>query len=750
MRFVNAARVLFSFLLIFMLAAGSLSLFSQEKVQTTQKKDQASAEKKQEQKNKEEEKKKEDAAQTQVIHNEITVTATRPEVSVFDAPKPVTVLGETKIQQRAPNNISELLPETPGTDMVGVGANQSRPVIRGLRGQRILLLSDGIRLSNSRRTQSFGEIPGLVDVSGMERVEIVRGPASVLYGSEAIGGVINMITSFPDFLADRNSISGNLGYRYSSADSQNKGFLNINGNVKKFRFMLSGSYRDSKDYTAPSGEFGNISLEENTPVNDTGVKDYNLNLFLGYRFGESNDVSLRYENYDARDAGFGYVDPAVYAPGDPTIQLTYPEQTLRKFTLKFENNAFNFVLADRINFVGYHTTNTRTFDTNINISFFPGAGININSSNFTDVQTLGSRLELTKVLFQKFVLTYGFEFFQDTSANTDVNTTTMFGFGPPMASVDNIPKVPNALFQSFGVFVQNNVSLFPRSTLILGMRYQSVHAQTRETEGVTDPLFDSRDGTLVGALNFIYGITDNLNVLFSVGRGFRSPNLPERFYHGVTPDGAGYQVRNTELTAETSLNVDVGLRYRLDNFYIESTYFNNMIYDGIQIAATGEMYGHMPMWQNVNIERLRLQGVEALTQYSFDFGLSFLGSFSYMKSENIENPELMNADTYGSRLNLNVRYAVPGDLFWVEYHVRHNGDQKHVDLGSNPIGSVIPGFTVHSLRAGFTLLKNTPFPQHVGVIVGNLTNTLYSEFSNASFFRPAPKRHVVLTWSARF
>ncbi|MCJ7580235.1 MAG: TonB-dependent receptor [Candidatus Aminicenantes bacterium] len=745
MQNVRLIKSFFSFLLVFTLVIGSPSLFSQDTSKQAQKKKQTKVEKKAEEK-----KKQEKITAETVIHNEITVTATRPEVSVFDAPKPVTVIGETKLQQRAPNNISELLPETPGTDMVGVGANQSRPVIRGLRGQRILLLSDGIRLSNSRRTQAFGEIPGLVDVSGMERVEIVRGPASVLYGSEAIGGVINMISSFPEFLADKTHVSGNLGYRYSSADSQNKGFLNFNGNVNNFRFMLSGSYRDSKDYTAPAGDFGDITLSDSTQVTDTGVKDYNLNFFAGYRFLESNDISIRYENYDARDAGFGYVDPALYSPGDPVIKMTYPEQSLKKFSLKFENRAFNFVLADRISFVGYSMTNARSFSTNIDIEFFPGAGITINSSNYTDIQTLGSRLELTKVLFQKHVVTYGFEFYQDSSANTDENTQTMYGMGPPMVSVDNIPKVPNALYQSYGVFVQDNISLFPRSTLILGMRYQSIHAKTKATEGVTDPIFNSQDGTLVGAANFIYGIIEDLNAFVSVGRGFRSPNLPERFYNGVTPDGAGFQVRNTDLTAETSLNFDVGLRYRLGNFYVETTYFNNMIYDGIQIVDTGEMLGRMPIWQNVNFDKLKLRGAEALAQFSFDFGLSFLTSFSTMKSENLANPELMNADTYGSRINFNVRYAVPSQLFWVEYHVRHNGEQKYVDLGDNPIGSVIPGFTVHYLRGGFTLLKNTPFPQYIGIIVGNLSNALYSEFSNASFFRPAPKRHVVVTWTARF
>jgi hypothetical protein len=97
-----------------------------------------------------------------------------------------------------------------------------------------------------------------------------------------------------------------------------------------------------------------------------------------------------------------------------------------------------------------------------------------------------------------------------------------------------------------------------------------------------------------------------------------------------------------------------------------------------------------------------------------------------------------------------VRYDHPKRLFWVGYDLRINGEQKDVLLVQNPIGDIIPGFVVHSVSAGITLFKNSSFPQHLGIIIGNLTNVLYSEFSNASFFRPAPKRHIVLTWSTRF
>ncbi|NIM90156.1 MAG: TonB-dependent receptor [Candidatus Aminicenantes bacterium] len=696
------------------------------------------------------EKKTEKEVEDLVLHNEIIVTATRTETTVFDSPKPVSVVNQKKIEERSPNNISELMPEIPGTDMVGVGANQSRPVIRGLYGQRILLLSDGDRLSNSRRTQAFGEIPALTEVYGMERVEIVRGPASVLYGSEAIGGVINIINMIPDYPQKGTNISGHLGYRYSSASEQHKGFASVGGNIGKIGFMLSGSYRNAKNYLAPAGSFGNITLAQDTPVHDTGVQDNSFSFFLGMRVTEKDDISFKYEQYDARDFGYGYVEPGAYSPGDPLIQLFYPRQKFQKFTLGYENRALSFLLADGISLKFYYLNNVRDFNTNININFSPAAGMNIQSSSYTNVDTFGTRFELTKVLFQKHVLTYGIDFFHDNSENTDINTTKVFGFGPPAISVNNIPNVPYASFRSFGIFIQDQFSLFPRSKLILGLRYQNVLAQTKKTPNIDDPLVDSSESTVVGSANFTYDLLDSLKLVLSLGRGFRSPNLPERFFQGLIPDGRGFQLRNSELKPETSLNFDIGLRFRYENLYLESTLFRNMIYDGIQIIGTGTAFDRIPEYQNINIDKLQIQGLEALGHYYFDFGLSLMANYSYIDSKNLTNPELMNADTYGSRLNFSVRYNFPRDLFWVEYHIRHQGDRKDIDLGNNPIGSIIPGFTVHSLRTGITLFENSPFPQQIGIIVGNITNALYSEFSNASFFRPAPRRHVVLTWNVSF
>jgi outer membrane receptor protein involved in Fe transport len=530
---------------------------------------------------------------------------------------------------------------------------------------------------------------------------------------------------------------------------------NINGNIGKLGFMFSGNLREAKDYKAPAGTFGNINLTEEVTVNDTGVKDGGVNLLVTYSLSKQDQISFKYEYYHSENAGFGFIEPDVYDPGAARIQIRYPMQEVQKYTFKYENRRLGFVLVDHIGFTAYYLNNERELNNDIFIPFNspwlpPEAGISVQTENFTDVNTLGFRLEFNKAT-KNHTITYGADFFRDNTENTDASVTQMLGFGPPITSTDNTPKLPYARYRSLGVFIQDDISLLARTSLILGLRYQNVNAKTKQTPGLEgEELVDSTDETVVGTANLLFSITDDLRLVLSVGRGFRSPNLIERFFDGVTPEGSGYQSRNTALKAETSLNVDVGFKFRRKNVHLEATYFNNVIRDGIRLSETGNEVNGMREYQNINVAKLRMQGIEALGRIFFNFGLSVQANVTSIKSKDLGNPETPYVDTYSSKFNLNVRYDHPKRLFWIGYDLRINGDQKDVLLVENPIGDIIPGFAVHSLSAGITLFRSSSFPQRLGIIIGNLTNELYSEFSNASFFRPAPKRHIVLTWSTRF
>lgn len=678
----------------------------------------------------------------------VVVTATRGPRQASKIPQPVSVVQERDLVQQVPNTVTDMFRALPGLDVTGVGVNQGRPEIRGQRGQRILLLEDGLRLNNFRRQQDFGELPALVDVNGVQRVEVVRGPASVLYGSDAIGGVVNIITRTPD----EEGFHGFGSLRYGNVESQKTGSARIYGRTGAFTVRAGGTIRNADAYEAPSGSFGQIDLNNDVLVAGTGVKDRSADLRLGWEPAGHHSVYGKFETYTARDAGFGSVDPASYAPGQPDIRITYPKQRWNKLTAGYLGHDLGTALADQFSFQAYGQDNERNLDFAMDMGLGPGASLSILQQNYTDIRTYGGRAEARKLAMPGLLLTYGMDFVRERAEGTDHSSTTILGFGPPMNSVSDRPQLPTASFTTLGAFAQGEVQASDRLSFVAGGRYQNAKAQTYATPGLEDLSPVSKtDGTFVAALNALFEVGGGVSLVGSAGRAFRSPNLIERFFDGATPEGSGYQVANPDLKAETSFNVDLGLRYRKDRFSFEAFGFRNKVYDGIRIEPLGYKIQGQDAYQNTNVEQLLFRGVELNTQYGLTDALSVGGNYSWMDSKDALHAENPVGESFSSKITGTVRYEDPADRFWAAWEIRHNGDRKDVQLAQNPIGDILPSFTVQDLRAGVTVFRTEAGQVHrLNVALTNLTNQLYAEFSNASFFRPEPKRNLTVSWEVSF
>jgi len=694
---------------------------------------------------------------TAVRMTPILVTATRAARSVFETPVPVSVLEGRGIREQAPNSVGDLFRDLAGLDVTGVGTNQVRPVIRGQRGQRVLMLADGLRLNNSRRQQDFGELPALIDVSTVERVEIVRGPASVLYGSDAIGGVVNVITRRPE----SEGLRGSLGYRYSTHDEQQHVTGTLAARFGNLSVLGNGTFRTTDPYTAPAGSYGDITLADKTRVNDSGVEDYGAEGYVGYHLGEGHDVFARYGRYAADSAGFGYVDPAAYAPDEPLIRIRYPFQRFDKVSVGYTGAGLALPVADKVDVAGYWQSNRRRLTLDLVIPFDPSelppgvdsAGLIIDQRNYTDIATLGGRIEARKLVAGAVALTYGLDVFRDATDNADTNATTVYGFGPPSTDMSTQPLVPNASFRSLGAFVQGEFRLLHRASVVLGARYQDVRAATRETPGRTEPPIVATDRTVVGSANAIVDLTRGLALVGTVGRAFRSPNLIERFFDGPTPEGFGYQVPNQALKAETSLNVDFGARYRNRIAFLEAFVFQNMIRDGIRIQAVPDStVGPLPVYQNVNVERLRSRGLEVNGDVRLPVNVTLGGTFTHLDTRNVtEDQNSPVGDAFSNQVTGLVRYDDARGRFFGEYRIRRNFERDDADIiPGNPVGTTLPGFTTMSARAGVTVLRRGAMAHRITLGVLNLTNALYAEFSNVGFFRPEPARSLVVTYDLAF
>lgn len=682
---------------------------------------------------------------------EVTVTATRSARPIFTTPHPVAIVDSAAIRQSLGQNAADLLRGSPGIDVIGVGPNQHRIQIRGQRGQRILILEDGIRLNNSRRQQDFGEIPALVGSNELQKIEVVRGPASVLYGSDAIGGVMNMVTNRAPYGRSGNAVNGQLSYRYSGAGELSQVSGTLIGHRGRFGYSVGGQYRDAEPFAAPKGTFGNITLDEDVTVEDSGVQDQNYHAEIGYGYRPFSRIFLRYTRYESRDAGFGYVEPE--ALGDNSgnrVRLWYPEQQVDRFSLGYTNTSLGLPVADKVDLTAYTLLNRRDFSRNVVVRLSPTAQLTSDGQTLTDSRTNGLRVEAARAV-GRHLLTYGVDSFHERSDNSDSSRTVITGFGPPSTTINTTPSVPNAAYRSTGVFLQGELSLGERVNLVLGTRYQGVTASTRETPGLDAALVSSSDNALVGSANLAVMVSDNLTLIGTAGRAFRSPNLIERFFDGATSDGSGFQRPNLELVSETSLNFDAGFKYQRGAFYMEAFAYRNEIRDGIRIENTGEMQQGRPVFRNVNVDKLRERGIELLADLRLGGGLGVGGTFTTTDSENLAEPEIPVGDSYSSRITGHLMYRQPEGRFYAGYEVRHNGERKDVDLGgASPIGEVLPSYTVSSLRAGGRVLVVGGTTHRVDLVVGNLFNVLYAEFPNAGFFRPEPARHVAVSWSVGF
>jgi hemoglobin/transferrin/lactoferrin receptor protein len=711
-----------------------------------------------------------------------TVTATGSKADVFSIATPVAVISEEEIGRKLPENAVDLFRSQPGVDVNGVGPNQARPIIRGQRGLRVLFMENGLRLNNARRQSDFGEISGLIDMGSVANVEVLRGPASVLYGTDAIGGVLNLVTKSPVY-GDGSWTAGSLDLGYADASEGFRAQGYVQGRQQKWAFNLGATYRDSEDYIAAGGRYGDIDLPDDTPVNDTGLQDDSVYGFLSYDFTDSQLLSFRFNRYRAGETGFGWVDPILLGELD-RIQILYPYQDFNRYTMEYNASALQAALANTVRVNLLYQENQRELLNNIDAySPFGGPGmffhIGVNTENFTDLSTLGLRAEASKILGENHLLSYGGEYYDDDSFNTDSSYT--YGalamqmdpalppedFTPPFFEVESdTANTPNARNVAWGLFAQDQFLIGSRFSGTVGVRYANTDTKAKETPGLDTAGLDFSDDDIVGAVSAVYQVTDNLNLVGSYGTAFRAPNIVERLFNGLTPEGSGYQILNPDLKSEQSDNVDLGLKYRRMNAVFELMVFRNEIKDGIvQEFLSDEEIAQLPpdvqediensgasvVVQQQNASKLRYRGVEAMIGWRADNGVSIGANYTYLDAERVDTGA-PTGDTYKDKINFYTRYDRPTGRYWVEYRLRHNGSADAVTDPDAPIpavGETLPAFTIHTLSGGVVLFERARQQHSLTLVIDNFTDELYSEFSNASFFRPQAKRNFLVSYRLR-
>jgi hemoglobin/transferrin/lactoferrin receptor protein len=698
----------------------------------------------------------------------ITVTATRGAREIFFAPASVTVIDSTAVARHGAGLLRHLA-SAPGVTVEGVGAVRQSPMIRGLRGQRILLLEDGMRLNNSRRDAGRGEPLSLAWLES-SRVEVLRGPASVLYGSDAIGGVINVIPALPRPRAQM--FSGRVEAGASSNGGPLFGGAMVDaghGNVA-LRFSITESR--TAEYRAPAGRVGDLVLASPVRVEDSGADSRRLAGMLTVA-DANGEWHARHADTRIDGGGFGFVEPGQLGSGPVRLRIHMPEQSFRRTTVGYRGRPpITGVarVADHVDVAVYTQRNRRDFITEVATGPVPPppgtATVTSVTGNFSDVVAHGARVEARTLLATSLLLTWGVDGQYEHATNRDSSRTTVYRGDVAQSTLTTLSRIPDADLTGAGAFAQAEWSAGTGTDLSAGVRYQWSGARTRAAAsahdtaatGATSASAGSADGTgganeavrhdadaVVGAVSVLQRLPGGFNVIASVARGFRSPNLVERFYSGPTPKGGGTWVRNPELGPETSVSMELGMRYRSRMVFAEAFVFRNTLSNAIQLMPTGREVNELDEYRNENVERVRIRGVEVSAGSVLGRGVSV--QVSHATSSFHGSPDFVNAAVAPNPVStaLALRLAPAAGVGWAEYSARRTGD-LHLAPGRSIAGEAIGAHVVHDVRVGV----NVAARQQVLVEATNLFNRLYAEPANLEVFRPSPGRAFALRMSWAF
>jgi hemoglobin/transferrin/lactoferrin receptor protein len=673
----------------------------------------------------------EDEDEGRVFRDQIVVTASRQEEASANTPAPITVIDSLMIEQAQPEKMADLFKQIPGVEIAGEGPFRGIPVIRGFSSNRVLILVDGQRLNNARESTTFAGIqPGLVNLSEVERIEVLRGPASVQYGSDAIGGVINILTRRPELSAQEFTVNGDVAYDYgTSSDSQNAR-ASVSGAGKGWGFTLGAAYQEAKDYTAADGasddpRFSSGVLADDT-VPNSGMEQSSFDGSLRFSTGDQGVFRVNVEAVRTDDVGFPGFDPETSG-----IDISFPNFDRDKLGLAW-NSGPVWGLSD-ISLSTYYQKvdkeSIRVFD--FGPSFF--------QSNFTRSQIDSYGFNAQSIADAgRHHLTFGFDLYRDEVDDETLEENCFSGFClPPSTNV----AVPKSTQTGLGAYIQDQWSATDALTVHLGLRGDTFDFVSKDDPNYIGEPFDVTDGALSGNLGITYSVTDHVNLIGLVARGFRSPNLQERSFEGFASTGDTFIIQNPDLDSESSLNYEAGFKARYGRYFGGLTVFYNDLQDFISFEFIGEDPDTgLELAQFQNIDKATIWGIELDLETIFASWWSLFTNATYTEGDNDTTGEPLSAIP-PLKVIVGLRYQRA--RWWSEASLRFVDAQDRLPTDDPRFEKGVPGFTVYDLRGGYD------FGFGLGVLASleNLTDKLYAEpFNN----RPEPGRNLRLGLRYRF
>lgn len=635
-------------------------------------------------------------------------SATMSSRSIYDLPQPGTILDRNDLDERQPQDMYRALQQEVGVLMQRTAAGQSSPFIRGLTGQQILVLIDGVRMNNSTYRAGPNQYFNLIDPGQVERIEVVRGAGSVLYGSDAIGGVINVVTKS----ASRNRGiygQGQFIEYFSTADAASYTRTNVEGWSGNTGVFAGASYMNVNDLDIGGDgrgrqPFTNFDQYAADVKVDRLLAD-NVLLTVALQHFEQNDLP-RSDRFNP------FVQTPVTNPPQPIARPTFFDVQQRDlaYVRLMGTDLGDFI--DGFSVTGMYGRN-KEGSTETRIPPDPNAG-RVEQSEF-DVNTGGIQFVFATET-NSGVLTYGTDYYYDHVDATRIRTSAT----PP--SQQN-PQFPNGSdYARAGAFISWDVDLTDDLSMITGVRYENAHTTgvINQVSGLRTPFNKSYDNW-ASSCGFVYELTDYVNLCTNFTEAFRAPNLDDLTADNSVQQG-GQDLPSLNVQSERAYIYDVGMKFDAPRLRGQAFFFWNDLQNAIQRQPI------TPGSQNFirsNFDAY-IYGAELAGEYLFDGGWSTYGNFFYTFGEDVDRDEPYSRipPTQGI---LGLRYRDWNHRGWIDFYTWMVDRQdryaaQNLTDARFPAGGT-PGFATLNLRLGTTLGE---YDQHqVSVTFENMTDKGY-------------------------
>lgn len=596
---------------------------------------------------------KSDSTKSELL-NEVIVSSQRMEEKNLKTAASISVLSSKNLKNYQVRTTPEALMNTAGVFIQKSTHGAGSPFVRGLTGNQTLILIDGIRLNNSTFRYGPNQYLNTIDPFSLDRIEVLRGSGSVAYGSDALGGTVQLFTVNPQF-SDKPEIHANALSRFASSDMEKTLHAEMKIGSKKIALKSGLSIRDFGDIV------GGDTTGRQSP---SGYKELAFDFKGKFRLNKNWESVVAHQFVEQKNIPLYYrIRLENFALNDFNPQ----KRSLSYFQL---NGKTDIELLKSIGFTASFQKTDEQRNSRKN-------GSEIIRIETDKVQTLGLTLNVISTIANYWTASSGIEFYQDlvNSDRIDQNIKTN-------ASTKSRGLYPdNSKFQSYAIYSLHQIQLgswqFNFGGRLNGFKIKIIDDNVGNV--MVEP------SALVGNLALAYGISENSTIYSSFSTGFRSPNIDDLGTLGIVD--FRYELPTYDLKPEKSHNFEMGYKLRNDQFATSFAFFNTDLRDLIaRIRVENQQINNVNVYRKENIEKAYIRGFETEMEMSISNPIKIYGNLSYTFGENITKNEPIRRippmnGKFGIEYRKNAFFIRPEVWFASQQTRLAQGDKDDIRIG---------------------------------------------------------------------